>query len=82
MMTSLSHRGRGIARALLREAEAMAIARRRTLLVLDTATEDGASHLYERVGFTLSGIIPDYALQASRRPCRHDDLLETDRRGR
>jgi hypothetical protein len=63
MMTSLSHRGRGIARALLREAEAMAIARRRTLLVLDTATEDGASHLYERVGFTLSGIIPDYAFK-------------------
>jgi hypothetical protein len=63
MMTSLSHRGRGIARALLREAEAIAIARRRTLLVLDTATEDGASHLYERVGFTLSGIIPDYAFK-------------------
>jgi hypothetical protein len=31
--------------------------------VLDTATEDGASWLYERAGFTLSGIIPDYALK-------------------
>jgi ribosomal protein S18 acetylase RimI-like enzyme len=63
MMTKLSHRGRGAARALLREAEAIAIARGRTLLVLDTATEEGASWLYERMGFTLSGIIPDYALK-------------------
>jgi hypothetical protein len=63
MMTRLSHRGHGAARALLREAETIAIARGRTLLVLDTATEDGASWLYERMGFTLSGIIPDYALK-------------------
>jgi len=63
MMTRLSHRGRGVARALLREAETIAVARGRTLLVLDTATEEGASWLYERVGFTLSGIIPDYALK-------------------
>src|SRR6185437_13977242 len=33
MMTRLSHRGRGAARALMREAEAIAIARGRTLLV-------------------------------------------------
>jgi ribosomal protein S18 acetylase RimI-like enzyme len=63
MMTRLSHRGRGAARALVREAEAIAIARGRTLLVLDTAVDDGASWLYERMGFTLSGIIPDYALK-------------------
>ncbi len=63
MMTKLSHRGRGVARALLREAETIAVARGRTLLVLDTAIEEGASWLYERVGFTLSGIIPDYALK-------------------
>jgi hypothetical protein len=63
MMTRLSHRGRGIARALLREAEAMAVARGRTLLVLDTAVDEGASWLYERMGFTLSGIIPYYALR-------------------
>jgi len=34
----------------------------RTLLVLDTATVDGASRLYERHGFTFAGEIPDYAL--------------------
>jgi hypothetical protein len=34
-----------------------------TLLVLDTATEDGAGPLYEGLGFTLTGEIPDYALK-------------------
>ena len=63
MMTRLSHRGRGVARALMREAETIAIARGRTLLVLDTAVEDGASWLYERMGFKLSGVIPDFALK-------------------
>ena len=63
MMTSLSHRHRGIATALLREAERMAIARGRWLLVLDTAEDEGAAGLYERMGFKLSGLIPDYALK-------------------
>jgi ribosomal protein S18 acetylase RimI-like enzyme len=63
MMTRLSHRGRGIATALIQEAERRAVARGRTLLVLDTAEEDGASGLYERLGFTLAGLIPDYALK-------------------
>ncbi|MBV9560628.1 MAG: GNAT family N-acetyltransferase [Bradyrhizobium sp.] len=62
MMTRLSHRHRGIASALLREAERIAIARGRTLLVLDTAVDEGASWLYERAGYQLAGIIPDYAL--------------------
>jgi ribosomal protein S18 acetylase RimI-like enzyme len=63
MMTRLSHRGRGIATALMHEAEKRAIERGRTLLVLDTATEEGASGLYERLGFILAGTIPDYALK-------------------
>ena len=63
MMTRLSHRHRGVATALLRTAERLAFERGRTLLVLDTAVDDGASALYERVGFTLTGIIPDYALK-------------------
>jgi GNAT superfamily N-acetyltransferase len=63
MMTRLSHRHRGAATALLRAAEAMALARGRTLLVLDTAVEDGASWLYEREGFQLTGVIPDYAFK-------------------
>jgi ribosomal protein S18 acetylase RimI-like enzyme len=62
MMTRPSHRGRGIAAALMHELERLAIERGRTLLVLDTATMDGASRLYERHGFTFAGEIPDYAL--------------------
>jgi len=63
MMTRLSHRGQGVASALLREAEAVAAKARRTLLVLDTATDGGAATLYERQGYTLAGEIPDYALK-------------------
>jgi len=63
MMTRLSHRGRGIARALLVQAEAAAMARGRTLLVLDTASDGGASGLYEKCGFVLTGEIPGYALK-------------------
>jgi len=63
MMTKLSHRRRGIASALMRAAEKMALERDRTLLVLDTAVDEGASGLYEGLGFCLTGIIPDYALR-------------------
>jgi ribosomal protein S18 acetylase RimI-like enzyme len=63
MMTRITHRGQGVATALMRAAERMAAERGRTLLVLDTAVEDGASGLYERLGFNLTGIIPHYALK-------------------
>jgi hypothetical protein len=63
MMTKVSHRHRGIATALMRAAERLAIERGRTLLVLDTAVDDGASGLYEGLGFNLTGVIPDYALK-------------------
>jgi ribosomal protein S18 acetylase RimI-like enzyme len=63
MMTRISHRHRGIASALLQAAEHAAVERGRWLLVLDTAVDEGASGLYERMGFKLSGIIPEYALR-------------------
>ena len=63
MMTRISHRGRGVAKALMRAAESMAVERGRTLLVLDTAADGGASGLYEGLGFQLAGVIPDYALK-------------------
>jgi ribosomal protein S18 acetylase RimI-like enzyme len=62
-MTRPSHQGRGIARALMLAAEALAIQRARTLLVLDTATDGGASGLYEGLGYTRAGEIPDFALK-------------------
>jgi ribosomal protein S18 acetylase RimI-like enzyme len=63
MMTRVNWRGRGVARALMVEAERIAVERGRTLLTLDTGTEDGAGALYERLGFVRVGVIPDYALK-------------------
>jgi ribosomal protein S18 acetylase RimI-like enzyme len=63
MMTRVSHRHRGIATALLQAAERLALERGRWLLVLDTAEDEGAAGLYERLGFKLTGVIPDYALK-------------------
>jgi ribosomal protein S18 acetylase RimI-like enzyme len=63
LMTCPKFRGRGVATVLMREAERKAVERSRTLLVLDTAADGGASGLYERLGFVLTGTIPDYALK-------------------
>jgi len=63
LMTRMSHRGRGVAKALMQASERIAVERGRTLLVLDTAAEGGASALYEGLGFTLAGVIPDYAFK-------------------
>lgn len=63
MMTLPTARRRGVAGQLLREAEALAIERGKTLLMLDTASEGGAARLYEAHGFTLAGTVPDFALK-------------------
>ncbi|GAC1322955.1 MAG: N-acetyltransferase [Chloroflexota bacterium] len=63
MMTRFTHRGRGIARALMIEAEALATMRDRWLLTLDTAADDGAGPFYEKLGFVKAGVIPQYALK-------------------
>jgi ribosomal protein S18 acetylase RimI-like enzyme len=52
-----------VALSLIQAAENLAVKRGRTLLALDTATDGGASMLYELLGFTLAGEIPDYALK-------------------
>jgi ribosomal protein S18 acetylase RimI-like enzyme len=61
LMVAPSARRQGIARQLMIAAEALAAERGRTLLNLDTATEGGASELYESLGWVRSGMIPDYA---------------------
>ncbi len=63
MMTRPSHRGQGIATALIGAAERVARDRGRTLIVLDTASDGGAGPLYERCGFRLAGEVPNYALK-------------------
>lgn len=63
LMTRSAHRGKGIATRLMQAAQRLAIEKGRSLLVLDTASEEGASGLYEKLGFTLTGEIPDFALK-------------------
>ncbi|MBX3481933.1 GNAT family N-acetyltransferase [Phenylobacterium sp.] len=63
LMVHPDARSRGIARALMLEAQRIAAERGRTLLNLDTATEGGASELYESLGWVRAGVIPDYALK-------------------
>lgn len=63
MMTRPQWRGQGVASALLREAEALAVAASRTLLVLDTASDGGAAGLCEKHGYQLAGGIPGCALK-------------------
>jgi ribosomal protein S18 acetylase RimI-like enzyme len=63
LMTAMRWRGRGVGWALMVEAERLAAARGRTLLTLDTAEEDGAAGLYERLGYEFAGAIPDYAFK-------------------
>ena len=62
LITALDVRNRGIARALMAEAERIARAEGRSLLTLDTASERGAAGFYEKMGFTACGRIPDFAL--------------------
>ena len=69
MLVRGEHRRRGLAEALMRAAEAAALAAGRTLLVLDTVTGGDAERLYERLGWERVGVIPDYALWPDGRPC-------------
>ena len=62
MMTALRYRGQGVATALLAAAERIAVDRGRTLLTLDTAEQEGAAGLYEKMGYQRTGLIPDFAL--------------------
>jgi GNAT superfamily N-acetyltransferase len=63
MMTRVSYRGRGIAMALLRAAEKLAIERGKSHLMLDTASDEGAGGFYAKAGFILAGEIPEFALK-------------------
>jgi GNAT superfamily N-acetyltransferase len=54
-------RGKGVGRALMERLEEEARADGKTLLILDTVTERAADRLYERLGWTRLGAVPDYA---------------------
>ena len=61
-------RRRGVGAALLVAAERSALSAGKTLLVLDTASDD-AERLYARQGWQRCGEIPNYALWPDGRPC-------------
>lgn len=69
LLVRRSARRRGIAALLVQHAEAEALAEGKTLLVLDTVTGEDAERLYERLGWTRVGVIPNYALYPDGRPC-------------
>ena len=68
MLVHRRARRRGIGAALLAAAERSARGAGKTLLVLDTASDD-AERLYGRGGWQRCGQIPDYALFPDGRPC-------------
>ena len=68
MLVHRRARRRGIGAALLVAAERSALDAGKTLLVLDTASDD-AERLYAQQGWQRCGIIPNYALWPDGRPC-------------
>jgi GNAT superfamily N-acetyltransferase len=69
LLVHRSARRRGVAQALMEEAEQEARRAGKTLLVLDTVTGDPAERLYTRLGWVTVGVIPGYALYPDGRPC-------------
>ena len=68
MLVLRAHRRKGLGAALMRAAEAEAARAGKTLLTLDTATDD-AERLYEALGWVRAGRIPNYALMPDGSPC-------------
>ena len=68
MLVHRSARNRGIGRLLMEQAEDVARAEGKTLLVLDTANGT-AARLYERCGWIKVGEIPGFALYPNGEPC-------------
>ena len=61
LLVHRSARGRGVGRALMERLEEEARADGKTLLILDTVAERAADRLYDRLGWTRLGTVPDYA---------------------
>jgi len=68
MLVSRAHRRHGLGGALMRAAEAAAAKAGKTLLTLDTASDD-AERLYAALGWVRVGVIPNYALNPDGSAC-------------
>lgn len=60
-----AERGKGVGRALMEAAHAAALARGRTLLMLDTKKGDPAEALYRGLGYAELGVIPNFTRDKS-----------------
>ncbi len=69
LLVHRSARRRGIAERLMEQAEVEARAEGKTLLVLDAVSDGDAARLYERMGWTVVGVVPGFALFPDGRPC-------------
>ncbi|HVO97485.1 MAG TPA: GNAT family N-acetyltransferase [Bryobacteraceae bacterium] len=69
LLVHRSARGLGIAKRLMKAAEETSLRAGKTLLVLDTVTGSVAEKLYKDLGWTVVGVIPDYALFPDGRFC-------------
>ena len=65
LMVRTDQRGQGLGRALMDTVEDVARESGRSLLVLDTRQGDIAEQLYLSLGYTLAGVIPNYARSAN-----------------
>ena len=68
-------RRQGLARALMEELENVARREGRALLTLDTRTGDAAEPLYRSMGYTLVGVIPQYACDPESRNLEPTSIL-------
>ncbi|MTV36641.1 GNAT family N-acetyltransferase [Duganella radicis] len=62
MLVHRAARRRGVAAQLMAGVDAAARAQGKTVLVLDTVTGGDAERLYQRAGWQIAGVVPNYAL--------------------
>jgi ribosomal protein S18 acetylase RimI-like enzyme len=62
MLVHSRARRQGLGEALMRSVEKHALAKGKTLLVLDTVTNEAGWRLYQRCGWAIAGEVPGYAL--------------------
>ena len=69
LLVHRSVRGQGVGRALMERLEDEARTDGKSLLILDTVAGRAADRLYDRLGWTRLGTVPDYALDPDGRFC-------------
>ncbi len=69
LLVHRSARHQGIGALLMEHAERVSRLNNKSLLVLDTATGGSAERLYQRLGWTAAGTIPNFALLPDGSPC-------------